>query len=145
MTGLLLNVREYYWAHREAVALAAGAGAFLLFQAFILLCTFRRLQELSHIRERISRLADGLALLADTTEAGLSALVRQVELVNARAKAPRAASRVNVARRVADAARNGERPTRIAEREALSESEVRLHIALSDRDRSSVEPPPLAS
>ena len=46
MTGLLLNLREYYWAHREAVALAAGGGAFLLFQAFILLWTFRRLQEL---------------------------------------------------------------------------------------------------
>jgi hypothetical protein len=73
MTGLLLHLREYYWAHREAVALAAGGGAFLLFQAFILLWTFRRLQELSLIRERISRLADGLALLADTTEAGLSA------------------------------------------------------------------------
>jgi hypothetical protein len=36
---------------------------------------------------------------------------------------------------VVNAARNGERPARIAEQEALSEGEVRLHLAMSDRTK----------
>ncbi len=61
-----------------------------------------------------------------------------------KAKSPRPASRASVARRVADAARQGERVGKIAEYEALSESEVRLHLAMSDRGRQT-ETPPLAS
>jgi hypothetical protein len=43
---------------------------------------------------------------------------------------------------VTEAARKGERVTRIAEREALSESEVSLHLALVGRDRVDAEPDP---
>ena len=51
----------------------------LLIQLGIMVWTLRRLRELSHIRERMSRLADGLALLTDTTEAGLSTLIKEVQ------------------------------------------------------------------
>jgi DNA-binding NarL/FixJ family response regulator len=115
-------------------------------QVVILLWTLRRLQELSNIRERMSRLADGLALLTDTTEAGLAAIVHQIEQAGRKAsKAPRPASRTTVAKRVVAAVRNGERVTSIAEHEALSESEVRLHLAMSERNRVTDFTPPLAS
>ena len=68
-----------------------------------MLWTLRRLRELSHMRERMSRLADGLALLTDTTEAGLSALVDELRKAK-KAAAPRA-PRATVAKRVATAAK----------------------------------------
>ena len=147
MTDLLLNLKDFYWAHRAGFLFSAWGFALLALQGVILIWTLRRLQELSNIRERMSRLADGLALLTDTTEAGLSAIARQLEMQNGKAKGVRAVSRASVARRVAEAARKGERVTRIAEREALSESEVSLHLALVERDRlnSEPDPTPLAS
>jgi hypothetical protein len=142
MTELLLNLKDFYWAHRAGFLLSAIGVVLLAFQGLILLWTMRRLQELSNIRERMSRLADGLALLTDTTEAGLSTIAKQLEMQNGKAKGVRAASRVSVARRVAEAVRKGDRVTRIAEREALSESEVSLHLALVDRDRANADPDP---
>jgi hypothetical protein len=105
---------------------------FVSAQLVILLWTLRRLQELSNIRERMSRLADGLALLTDTTEAGFASILREIQQAGRQAKPARAA-RANVAKRVVTAARNGEHPARIAEHEDLSEGEVRLHLAMSDR------------
>jgi hypothetical protein len=46
------------------------------------------------------------------------------------------ASRPNVAKRVLTAARKGENLARIAEHEELSEGEVRLHLAMSDRAKA---------
>ena len=129
MTEIVLEVKEYYWAHRDVVRLAGGGAAIVLTQLVLMLWTLRRLRELSHLRERLSRLADGLALLTDTTEAGLSTIVEALRTPK-KAAAPRAA-RAAVAKRVTTAARNGERIVAIAEREALSESEVRLHLALA--------------
>ena len=57
-----------FWAGGGAVS------ALLLIQAGLVFWTWRRLRELGHMRERLSRLADGLALLTDTTEAGLAAI-----------------------------------------------------------------------
>jgi hypothetical protein len=102
---------------------------FVSAQLVILLWTLRRLQELSNIRERMSRLADGLALLTDTTEAGFANVVQEIRQAGRRAKAARAA-RPSLAKRVTAA--NGERPARIAEHEEL-EGEVSAPIAMSDR------------
>ena len=124
MTGTWLNV--------NTLSIAA-VGAWACAQVASLLWTSRRLQELALMRERLSRLADGLALLTDTTETGLAAIVTQMEQLGKPAKPVRQTSRVSVAKRVAEAARKGERVARIAQHEALSESEVRLHLALADR------------
>jgi len=145
MSGMFLDLKDFYWAHHEAFRMAAAGAIFVSAQLVILLWTLRRLQELSNIRERMSRLADGLALLTDTTEAGLAAIVHQIEQAGRKAKAPRPASRTTVAKRVVAAVRNGERVTSIAEHEALSESEVRLHLAMSERNRVTDFTPPLAS
>jgi hypothetical protein len=144
MSELWLTSKDFYWIHRDVFRIAAAGGLLCFAQIAILLWTLRRLGELSNMRERMSRLADGLALLTDTTEAGLAAVAQQMEQLARTAKAPRPASRASVAKRVTDAVRKGERVARIAEYEALSESEVRLHLAMSDRDRTPA-PPPLAS
>jgi hypothetical protein len=138
VTNEWLWMKSYYWEHREVLRVAAAGGAIVFVQLVLLLWTARRLRELSHIRERMSRLADGLALLTDTTEAGLAALVREVEQLGKRSSKPAAAprtTRANVGKRVLAAARKGDAPARIAAAEALSESEVSLHLALAESRR----------
>jgi hypothetical protein len=201
MSELFGDVKDLYWASRGLLLVAAGV-AVVGAQGVLLLWTFRNLSELSHLRERLSRLADGLALLTDTTEAGLSALLEDLGRLKAgraangrpsvkgrtaarpiaaagataapaavgrphpvansganavaspepptadgaaptpaggprapRSKAKRGTStRAGVTRRIALAAGMGERIPAIARREALSESEVRLHLALAQAD-----------
>jgi hypothetical protein len=117
--------------NRVLLQIAVAVGAVLLVQTVLVLWAARRLDELTNIRERLSRLADGLALLTDTTEAGLATIARELQQQQAgRASAPRA-PRAAVSRRVVAAARKGEDLTTIAGQEALSESEVRLHLKLA--------------
>jgi hypothetical protein len=56
-----------------------AAGVIVLIQAFLACWTILRLRELGHMRERMSRLADGLALLTDTTETGFTTISRQID------------------------------------------------------------------
>lgn len=107
-----------------AVALLSAYGALAAW-------TLLRLREIRMVRDRMQRLADGLALLTDTTESGLATVIREVEHLTKRSAAPRA-SRAAVTRRVASAARRGVDPSRIAANESISESEVRLHLSLAE-------------
>lgn len=134
----MTDVSSFYWEHREVFRIAIGVGAVLLVQTVLMLWAVRRLDELTHIRERISRLADGLALLTDTTEAGLATIARELQqATTARAATPRASSRASVSKRVVTAAKRGDDLAVIAGKEAMSESEVRLHLALAqERMRS---------
>ena len=131
----MIELKEFYWAHRDVIRIIGASSGMLLIQLGIMVWTLRRLRELSHIRERMSRLADGLALLTDTTEAGLSTLIKEVQLFAPKQPAPRTASRSAVSKRVATAARKGADLARIAEREAISESEARLHLRVGDAAR----------
>jgi alcohol dehydrogenase class IV len=131
----MIELKEFYWAHREVFRIVGASAGILFAQLAIMVWTIRRLRELSHIRERMSRLADALALLTDTTDAGLSTLIREVQQLGRKQPMPRSASRTAVAKRVASAARKGEPIARIAERESLSESEVRLHLVVEDAER----------
>ena len=124
----MIELKEFYWAHRDVIRIIGASSGMLLIQLGIMVWTLRRLRELSHIRERMSRLADGLALLTDTTEAGLSTLIKEVQQFAPKLPAPRSASRSAVSKRVATAARKGVDLAHIAEREAISESEARLHL-----------------
>lgn len=140
MTEILLGLKEFYWAHREVFGLAGAGLMFVCAQFVILLWTLRRLGELGALRERISRLADGLALLTDTTEAGMAALAAQLQQTNREGRLAKTATRASVQKRVKEAVRKGEGISKIAAHEALSESEVRLHLALSGRDRVNRRP-----
>ena len=126
----LLWIKDWYWAHRDIVRVSAAISGVALVHVALVLWITQRLRELSHMRERMSRLADGLALLTDTTEAGLATLIREVEALGKRKSTARTAARTHVAKRVAAAALAGDGLARIAETELLSESEVRLHLAL---------------
>jgi hypothetical protein len=128
---MMMAFKDFYWLHRTAFLAGGFAGALLIAQVGFVCWTTWRLRELGHLRERLSRLADGLALLTDTTEAGLASLVRELQQAHAK-PAPRAASRANVSKRVVAAARKGADLTHIAQHEALSESEVRLHLKLAE-------------
>jgi hypothetical protein len=130
VTDYLLQAKEFYWAHRDVCRIGFAAAAIVLFQTALLVVVLRRLGEIAHLRERLSRLADGLALLTDTTESGLSSLVREVQQ---RAKKPaRASGRASVSKRISTAAREGTDIGDIALSEALTESEVRLHLSLAE-------------
>jgi hypothetical protein len=130
---LLVTLKEYYWEHREIARGMLAVSAIAAVNFALLVWAARQLQELSRLRERISRLADGLALLTDTTEAGLETLIREVEqLERRRTAATRPTSRAAVRKRVIAAAQDGAAIAEIAEREALSESEVRLHLSLAE-------------
>ena len=112
-----------------ALVIGGTVGVALVGVAGVLVM-IRQMRELGHLRERLSRLADGLALLTDTTEAGLSTLMREIQ----QAKPPRARSRRAVAGRIASATAAGEEVPVIASREAMSESEIRLHLAMKQAD-----------
>ena len=129
---MMMEIRDFYWEHREAFRIGMACAAVLLVQTVLVLWVVRRIGEIGHMRERLSRLADGLALLTDTTEAGLATLAREVQQQVRKPAAPRAASRATVNKRVVAAARKGEDLSQIADHEALSESEVRLHLRLAE-------------
>ena len=136
MTDLSLFSPE----NRVMLQIAIAVGTMLLVQTMLVLWAARRLDELTNIRERLSRLADGLALLTDTTEAGLTTIARELQQTQAgRAPAPRA-SRASVSRRVVAAVRKGEDLAAIAGQEALSESEVRLHLKLAQNRQRDAGP-----
>ena len=118
------------------IAFAAAAGTILFLQLLLTVWTIRRLGELAHMRERMSRLYDGLALLTDTTEAGLATMAQELakgapKRVAAAPRAPRT-TRSTIAKRVAEAAKLGRPLAEIARGEALSEGEVHLHLKLAD-------------
>lgn len=128
----MTDLTSIYWENRDLFRIAIGVGAVLLVQTVLVLWAVRRLDELAHIRERLSRLADGLALLTDTTEAGLATIARELQQRQVTKAAPtRSSSRASVSRRVVAAARKGQDLSSIAGQEALSESEVRLHLQLA--------------
>jgi hypothetical protein len=131
LTSLETTLTQALAAREVVVAGAAAFGVLLLAQIGIMAWTIRRLRALGQLRDRMSRLADGLALLTDTTEAGLQTIIRQVEHLGRTTMAAKAAPRASISRRVAAAARKGQPLAHIAERELLSESEVRLHLTMA--------------
>jgi Flp pilus assembly protein TadB len=82
--------------------------------------------------DRLAHFAEALALLTDTTEAGLANVA--LELESTRRRAPRGTSRAATAKRIAAAVGKGQSMEDIIAAEALSESEVRLHLRMTGND-----------
>jgi Tfp pilus assembly protein PilX len=114
---------------RLFVAALVIVGVVFLLQTLLTLWVVRRLRDVSQLGERVSRLGDGLALLTDTADAGLATVLRQVQQLGRKPEPVKTPRTVN--KRVATAARKGQTVARIAQDEALSESEVRLHLAMA--------------
>ena len=65
MNEIFFDLKELYWAHRDVVRFSAAGAAVVFAQLVLVLWVLRRLRELSHIRERMSRLGiDPAELLA---------------------------------------------------------------------------------
>src|SRR5262245_17805691 len=141
--ALSLTLQKLQWLgaqmviHQEAVT-GVAIGAFVLLHGLLILALLRKVGRLVNEADRVRALADGMALLTDTTEAGLTSLIREVERLNDR-PAPVRPSRKAIARRVAVAVEAGDDIAQIANREALSESEVRLHLMLANVQKAKTE------
>ena len=90
------------------------------------------MRSLSRVNDRVSRFAEALALLTDTTEAGLANVASELERTSGR-RASRGAAR-SATKRITTAARRGRSLEEIAATEGLSESEVRLHLHMTHDD-----------
>lgn len=129
----LLWAKDFYWAHRDLARAGAAITTIAVVNGALLVWIARELQQIALIRERLSRLTDGLALLTDTTEAGLSTLIKEVEQLGGRRKtASKPTTRASVSKRVAAAVKNGETMAGIAEAEGLSVTEVGLHLSMAN-------------
>lgn len=91
----------------------------------------RGMKGVSRLGERLARFGEALALLTDTTEAGLTNVANELEQAGRR-RASRTAARTSTARRITSAAGRGKPIEEIAALEALSESEIRLHLHMAD-------------
>ena len=91
----------------------------------------RRVTELELSQARVKRVGDAVTLLSETAEAGFAAVAQEIEKLQRYDVRP-ALTRTTVARRVAKASGQGDRVEEIARREALSEGEIRLHLAMAD-------------
>jgi hypothetical protein len=123
--------------HQDAV-MGVAIASFVLLHGLLILWLLRKVGRLVNEADRVRALADGMTLLTDTTEAGLTSLIREVERLNDR-PAPVRTSRKSTTRRVAIAVEDGTDLAQIAEREAISESEVRLHLMLANVQREKAE------
>jgi hypothetical protein len=91
----------------------------------------RGMTGVARLGDRLNRFAEALALLTDTTEAGLATVANELEQ-SGRRRASRTAARASTARRISTAAVRGRSVEEIAALEALSESEIRLHLHMAD-------------
>lgn len=99
-------------------------------QTVALMVLVRRMRLVSELDARVNRFASALTLLTDTTEAGLTSVAGALEQLDKR-RTTRPSPRTSVTKRVVSAAASGREVPRIARDEALSESEVRLHLAMA--------------
>ncbi len=107
-----------------------GLAIAVVAQSLVIVRVSRALNSIGRFGERIAHLAAALELLTDTTEAGLGNVAVALEA----STGPRAArgSRAATSRRITTAAKRGGTIPEIAASEALSESEVRLHMTLAE-------------
>ena len=97
-------------------------------QLVLLIKLGRRITSAERVHERLSHFAEALTLLTDTTEQGLANVVAGLTAFGQKT-ATRSTTRATT-RRIVTAAKKGRAVSTIAAEEALSESEIRLHLEL---------------
>lgn len=111
------------------LAAAAGLGVLLFIQIVLLWKLSRHARVTADATTRVAQLTAALELLTDTTEEGFVNVAAELERLGAR-PLPTSSSRRATTRRIAAAQRKGRAIEEIAIAESLSESELRLHLAL---------------
>src|SRR5579872_26560 len=104
--------------------------AAVLAQTVAMVRMSRALKGAARLNERLGHFAEALALLTDTTEVGLANVAAELER-SGQKRAARAVSRGSASKRIVNAARCGQAIDEIAATEAMSESEVRLHLKMA--------------
>ena len=118
---------------------AFGLALLSLAQLVLIARLLRSARVAAKADERVTQLTAALALLTDTTEEGFVNVATELERVGAR-PLPSGATRRATTKRIAAAVRKGRAIEDIAMAEALSESEVRLHLGLADGASAVVSP-----
>ena len=116
----------------------AALGVAMLAQTAAIWLLSSRIRGAERLDRRLSHFAEALALLTDTTESGLANVAIELEQASRTRASRPAASRSTVrsttpratARRIATAASSGRTVADIAADEAMSESEVILHLGM---------------
>jgi len=101
-------------------------------QTAVLWSVWSMLRRPARTDDRLAHFAEALALLTDTTEAGLANVA--LELESTRRRTPRGTSRAATAKRIATAVRKGRSIEDIVATEAISESEIRLHLRMTGNE-----------
>ena len=125
------------------IAITGSVLVAVLFDIGVLVWLSQRPRRTDALAQRLERLTTALNLLTDTTEAGMTAITTELQQMRRNATGSEVArestsdpviqSRPVIARRIVDAVRNGVDIVDIARQESLSETEVRLHLALARR------------
>ncbi len=110
-------------------AAACGLAVLFLVQIVLLWKLARSTRVTADATTRVAQLTAALELLTDTTEEGFVNVAAELERLGARPLAGGSTRRATT-RRIAAAVRKGKAIEDIAMTEALSESEVRLHLGL---------------
>src|SRR5262245_4825161 len=100
-----IALQELRWPGAQMVinqdaGTSVAIASFVLLHGMLILWLLRKVGRLVNEADRVRSLADGMTLLTDTTEAGLTSLIREVERLNDR-PAPVRTSRKSTTRRVA--------------------------------------------
>jgi hypothetical protein len=109
-----------------------GLAALVVVEGLVIVHLSRTVRKVSKVSDRVATLGAALALLTDTTEAGLASVAAELERVGTLKRSATTATRRATSRRITTAAKNGHSLEDIAASEALSESEVRLHLQLAN-------------
>jgi hypothetical protein len=121
------------------VYVLAGLTVVILVQTAVTWRLSRRMRAVERLDRRLPHFAEALALLTDTTEAGLANVATELEQASRRRvsrapAAPRSAPRSTTpratARRILAATGSGRTVPEIAADEGMSESEVLLHLGM---------------
>lgn len=107
-----------------------GGMALLQLVALGVLLRRRTDLDLSRVETRLAHFGEALALLTDTTQAGFTSVASELEQSDR--KAARPPNRATASKRIVGAVRRGRSIQDVAADEAVSESEIRLHLGLAD-------------
>ncbi len=111
------------------LAAAAGLAVLFLIQIVLLWKVARSTRATADATTRVAQLTAALELLTNTTEEGFVNVASELERLGMR-PLKAGSTRRETTRRIVAAVRNGHSIDAVASAEALSESEVRLHLGL---------------
>lgn len=141
----LMAANVFVWLESHALIAGAAAavllapGAVCCWAAYRMACAAR--QDMLRIDQRLTKICQAVELLTDTTESAMQSALSEVERFSV-LRGLEARRRAGVTQRVKRAAKRGQSSREIAQREGLSEGEVRLRLRLNGVNPAPVQETP---